>query len=54
MVEVEETLTLEEAAQRALALTNEGYGPTAAAKAMAQSTPYSKSEIYKQMLALQS
>ena len=26
----------------------------AAAKAMAQSTPYSKSEIYKQMLALQS
>ena len=54
VVEEEETLTLEEAAQRALALTNEGYGPTAAAKAMAQSTPYSKSEIYKQMLALQS
>ena len=51
--EAEESLTLEQAAQRALELTGEGYGPTAAAKAAAQGTPYSKSEIYKQMLALQ-
>ena len=29
------------------------YGPTAAAKAAAQGTPYSKSEVYKQMLAMQ-
>ena len=43
----------EQAAQRALDLTSEGYGPTAAAKAAAQGTPYSKSEIYKQMLAMQ-
>lgn len=34
--ETEESLTLEQAAQRALDLTNEGYGPTAAAKAAAQ------------------
>ena len=51
--ETEESLTLEQAAQRALELTGEGYGPTAAAKAAAQGTPYSKSEVYKQMLALQ-
>ena len=51
--EAEESLTLEQAAQRALELTGEGYGPTAAAKAAAQGTPYSKSEVYKQMLALQ-
>ena len=51
--ETEESLTLEQAAQRALDLTSEGYGPTAAAKAAAQGTPYSKSEIYKQMLAMQ-
>ena len=40
-------LTLEQAAQRALELTGEGFGPTAAAKAAAQGTPYSKSEVYK-------
>ena len=40
-------------AQRRLELTGEGYGPPAAAKASAQGTPYSKSEVYKQMLALQ-
>ena len=51
--EAEESLTLEQAAQRALDLTSEGYGPTAAAKAAAQGTPYSKSEVYKQMLAMQ-
>ena len=51
--EAEESLTLEQAAQRALELTGEGYGPTAAAKAAAQGTPYSKSEVYKQLLALQ-
>ena len=51
--ETEESLTLEQAAQRALDLTSEGYGPTAAAKAAAQGTPYSKSEVYKQMLAMQ-
>ena len=53
VAEAEESLTLEQAAQRALELTGEGYGPTAAAKAAAQGTPYSKSEVYKQMLALQ-
>lgn len=49
----EETLTLEQAAQRALELTTQGFGPTAAAKAAAQGTPYSKSEVYKQLLLLQ-
>ena len=34
-------------------LTGEGFGPTAAAKAAAQGTPYSKSEVYKQLLVLQ-
>ena len=46
-------LTLDEAAQRALELTRRGFGPSAAAKAAAQGTPYSKSEIYKQLLVLQ-
>ena len=46
-------LTLEQAAQRALELTNEGFGPSAAAKAAAQGTAYSKSEVYKQLLLLQ-
>ena len=45
--------TLEQAAQRALELTGQGFGPTAAAKAAAQGTPYSKSEVYKQLLVLQ-
>ena len=45
--------SLEQAAQRALELTGEGFGPTAAAKAAAQGTPYSKSEVYKQLLVLQ-
>ena len=31
----------------------QGFGPTAAAKAAAQGTPYSKSEVYKQLLVLQ-
>ena len=44
---------LDEAAQRALELTRQGFGPSAAAKAAAQGTPYSKSEIYKQLLVLQ-
>ena len=48
-----EELTLEQAAQRALELTQEGFGPSAAAKAAAQGTPYSKSEVYKQLLLLQ-
>ena len=46
-------LTLDETAQRALELTRQGFGPSAAAKAAAQGTPYSKSEIYKQLLVLQ-
>ena len=37
----------------ALELTNEGFGPSAAAKAAAQGTAYSKSEVYKQLLLLQ-
>ena len=49
----EEELTLEQAAQRALELTRNGYAASAAAKAAAQGTPYSKSEVYKQLLALQ-
>ena len=44
---------LDEAAQRALELTRQGFSPSAAAKAAAQGTPYSKSEIYKQLLVLQ-
>ena len=34
-------------------MQSEGLAPTAAAKAAAQGTPYSKSEIYKRLLALQ-
>ena len=49
----EQELTLEQAAQRALELIGQGFGPTAAAKAAAQGTPYSKSEVYKQLLVLQ-
>ena len=45
-------LTLDEAAQRALELTRQGFGPSAAAKAAAQGTPYSKSEIYKQQMCI--
>ena len=47
------TFQLEQAAQRALELTGQGFGPTAAAKAAAQGTAYSKSEVYKQLLLLQ-
>lgn len=49
----DEAPTLEEAARRALALAAEGSAPSAAAKSAAQGTPYSKSEIYKEMLRLQ-
>ena len=49
----EEELTLEQAAQRAFALTIEGFSASAAAKAAAQGTAYSKSEVYKQLLVLQ-
>ncbi len=48
----EQTLTLEQAAQRALALTEQGFGTSAAAKAAAQDTPFSKSDVYKQLLLL--
>ena len=51
--EPEAELSLEQAAQRALELTGQGFGPTAAAKAAAQGTPYSKSEVYKVLLTLQ-
>ena len=53
LAEAEEELTLEQAAQRALELTRNGYAASAAAKAAAQGTPYSKSEVYKQLLVLQ-
>ena len=49
----EEELTLEQAAQRAFALISEGFSASAAAKAAAQGTAYSKSEVYKQLLLLQ-
>ena len=49
----EEELTLEQAAQRAFALTIEGFSASAAAKTAAQGTAYSKSEVYKQLLLLQ-
>ena len=49
----EEELTLEQAAQRAFALTIEGFSASAAAKAAAQGTTYSKGEVYKQLLLLQ-
>ena len=49
----EEELTLEQAPQRAFALTIEGFSASAAAKAAAQGTAYSKSEVYKQLLLLQ-
>lgn len=45
--------TMREAAQRALELVGEGFAPTASAKAAAQGTPYSKSEVYKELLLLQ-
>ena len=34
-------------------ISRNGYAASAAAKAAAQGTPYSKSEVYKQLLALQ-
>ncbi len=46
--------TPEQAAAHALALTREGLAPSAAARSAAQGTPYSRSEIYKLLLALQS
>lgn len=49
----EEEATLDETASRALALAREGMSPTAAAKTAAQGTPWSKSDVYKAMLALQ-
>ena len=49
----EEALTQEQAAQRAFALTIEGFSASAAAKTAAQGTAYSKSEVYKQLLLLQ-
>ena len=42
-----------QAAQRAFALTIEGFSASAAAKTAAQGTAYSKSEVYKQLLLLQ-
>ena len=44
---------MEQAAQRAFALTIEGFSASAAAKTAAQGTAYSKSEVYKQLLLLQ-
>ena len=49
----EDEVSLDQAAGRALALAREGTSPTAAAKAAAQGTPWSKSDVYKAMLALQ-
>lgn len=49
----EKEMTLEQAARLALERTAEGLGPSAAAKAAAQGTPYSKSEVYRLLLQLQ-
>lgn len=46
-------MTLEQAARRALELVESGFGPTAAAKAAAKDTRFSKSEVYKELLLLQ-
>ena len=46
-------LTLEQAAARALDLVKQGRSPSAAAKEACQGTPYAKSEVYRQLLALQ-
>ena len=43
----EEQPTLEQAAEKARRLIEEGQKPSAAAKAAAAGTPYSKSEIYR-------
>ena len=43
----EDEVSLDQAAGRALALAREGTSPTAAAKAAAQGTPWSKSDVYK-------
>ena len=43
----------EDPVKRVLELTGQGFGPTAAAKAAAQGTPYSKSEVYKVLLTIQ-
>lgn len=42
-----EAVSLQEAAQRARRLIEEGLSPTAAAKQAAAGTPYSKSEVYR-------
>ena len=49
----DEAATLEDTAARALELAQGGMSPTAAAKTAAQGTPWSKSEVYKAMLACQ-
>ncbi len=46
--------TLEQAAEMAAALVRDGQSASAAAKAAAQGTAYSKGEVYKALLALQS
>ena len=46
-------LTLEQAAALALDLVKQGRSPSAAAKEACQGTPYAKSEVYRQLLALQ-
>ena len=46
-------LALGRAERRELELTGEGFFRTAADKGAAQGTPYSKSEVYKQLLVLQ-
>ena len=46
-------MTLEQAARHALELVESGFGPTAAAKAAAKDTRFSKSEVYKELLLLQ-
>ncbi len=46
--------TLEQAAEMAAALVRDGQSTSAAAKAAAQGTAYSKGEVYKALLALQS
>lgn len=48
--DMQDAPTLEQTAQRALELTAEGFAPAAAAKAAAQGTPYSKSEVYRELL----
>ncbi len=53
MPDTQQALTLDEVTAAAASLVNGGMGVSAAAKAAAQGTPYSKSEVYRNLMKAQ-